>query len=97
MSGTIVLVGASREMGAAAARYRSPCVGLMGALYANGPVGPEAVNAAAPFGLEGAALALRTALGPLGVGVTPINPGNVATGEADAVARWIDMAQVRAT
>lgn len=95
MPETMVLVGANRGIGAAAARHLSPRVVLMGARCANGPVGPETANAAPNFGLEGASPALRTTL------QVPIPLADVlaATDFAlavSAVARRIDLAQVRA-
>lgn len=44
-------------------------------------ISPEVANAAAKFGLRGAAHALRRALRGSGIGCTVINPGNVATEE----------------
>jgi 3-oxoacyl-[acyl-carrier protein] reductase len=41
----------------------------------------EVANSASKFGLQGAAEALNIALRPLRIGVTVINPGNVATDE----------------
>lgn len=74
----------AQALAPALARAPTPRVVLVGALYANGPVGPEVANAASKFGLEGAALALQAALGAHGVGVTLLNPGNVATAEVEA-------------
>lgn len=74
----------AQTLAPALARAAKPRVVLMGALYAHGPVGPEVANTASKFGLEGAALALQVSLGPLGIGVTLINPGNVATAEVEA-------------
>jgi NAD(P)-dependent dehydrogenase (short-subunit alcohol dehydrogenase family) len=74
----------AQALAPALARAPRPRIVLMGALYAGGPVGPEVANAASKFGLEGAALALGAALGPQRIGVTLINPGNVATAEVEA-------------
>ena len=41
----------------------------------------EVANSASKFGLRGAAQALALSLGPLGIGVSVINPANVATPE----------------
>ncbi len=41
----------------------------------------EVANSASKFGLRGAAQALALSLGPLGIGVSTINPANVATPE----------------
>lgn len=53
---------------------------------------PEVAYAASKFGLRGAAHALRESLRPLGIGVTLLNPGTIATQEpyemdAQAVAK----------
>jgi NAD(P)-dependent dehydrogenase (short-subunit alcohol dehydrogenase family) len=74
----------AQALAPALARAANPRIVLMGALYAHGPIGPEVANVASKFGLEGAAVALGTALKPQGIGVTLINPGNVATGEVEA-------------
>jgi NAD(P)-dependent dehydrogenase (short-subunit alcohol dehydrogenase family) len=42
---------------------------------------PEVAYAASKFGLRGAAHALRESLRPLGIGVTLLNPGTIATQE----------------
>jgi NAD(P)-dependent dehydrogenase (short-subunit alcohol dehydrogenase family) len=51
---------------------------LVGALSGQDP---EVANSASKHGLRGAAQALALTLHPLGIGVTVINPGNVATEE----------------
>ncbi len=61
----------------------NPRVVLMGALTSkDNAASPEVANTASKFGLRGAAQALTLALP--GVGVTVINPGNVATPEVEA-------------
>jgi NAD(P)-dependent dehydrogenase (short-subunit alcohol dehydrogenase family) len=74
----------AQALAPALAKATTPRIVLMGALYAHSPIGPEVANAASKFGLEGAALALGAALRPQGIGVTLINPGNVATAEVEA-------------
>ncbi len=64
-------------------RAPNPRVVLMGALTSkDNAASPEVANTASKFGLRGAAQALTLALP--GVGVTVINPGNVATPEVEA-------------
>jgi 3-oxoacyl-[acyl-carrier protein] reductase len=58
---------------------------LVGSLSAlDNTAGPEVANSASKYGLRGAAQALALTLQPLGIGVTVINPGNVATEEVEA-------------
>lgn len=60
----------------------NPRVLLMGALSGrDGSATPEVANTASKFGLRGAAQAMALSLRPHAVGVTVINPGNVATPE----------------
>jgi NAD(P)-dependent dehydrogenase (short-subunit alcohol dehydrogenase family) len=67
----------------ALARAANPRIVLMGALTSkDNAASPEVANTASKFGLRGAAQALRLALP--GVGITVINPGNVATPEVEA-------------
>jgi NAD(P)-dependent dehydrogenase (short-subunit alcohol dehydrogenase family) len=55
---------------------------LVGSLTAmDNTATPEVANSASKYGLRGAAQALALTLHPKGIGVTVINPGNVATGE----------------
>jgi NAD(P)-dependent dehydrogenase (short-subunit alcohol dehydrogenase family) len=55
---------------------------LVGSLTAmDNTAGVEVANSASKYGLRGAAQALALTLQPRGVGVTVINPGNVATDE----------------
>lgn len=55
---------------------------LVGSLSGReGAATPEVANTASKAGLRGAAQALDLTLRPLGVGVTVLNPGNVATDE----------------
>lgn len=66
----------------ALARSANPKVVLMGALSGldNYPA-PEVANSASKFGMRGAVHAMRTALRAERIGLTVINPGNVATPE----------------
>lgn len=60
----------------------NPRIVLMGAASGrDGRATAEVANTASKFGLRGAAQALRPALAGTGIGVTVINPGNVATDE----------------
>jgi 3-oxoacyl-[acyl-carrier protein] reductase len=54
---------------------------LVGALSA---LDPEVANSASKYGLRGAAQALHLTLAPMRIGVTVINPGNIATDEVMA-------------
>lgn len=64
-------------------RAPNPRIVLMGALSSRDAAAtPEVANTASKFGLRGAAQALMQALP--GIGVTIINPGNVATPEVEA-------------
>ena len=64
-------------------RAPNPRILLMGALTSrDNAASPEVANTASKFGLRGAAQALTQALP--GVGVTVVNPGNVATPEVEA-------------
>ena len=61
-----------------------PRIILIGSLSGlDNAASPEVANTASKFGLRGAAQALALALRPAGVGVTLINPGNVATREVE--------------
>lgn len=67
----------------ALARSDNPRVVLIGALSGrDGGASPEVANTASKFGLRGAAQALRLALPR--IGVTVVNPGNIATDEVEA-------------
>jgi 3-oxoacyl-[acyl-carrier protein] reductase len=58
---------------------------LIGSLSGrDGGATPEVANTASKFGLRGAAQALALSLRPFGIGVTVINPGNLATPEVEA-------------
>jgi NAD(P)-dependent dehydrogenase (short-subunit alcohol dehydrogenase family) len=64
-------------------RAPNPRILLMGALTSrDNAASPEVANTASKFGLRGAAQALSQAFP--GVGVTVVNPGNVATPEVEA-------------
>jgi NAD(P)-dependent dehydrogenase (short-subunit alcohol dehydrogenase family) len=64
-------------------RAPNPRIVLMGALSSkDNAASPEVANTASKFGLRGAAQALSQALP--GIGVTVINPGNVATPEVES-------------
>ena len=66
------------------ARADDPRIVLMGSLSGLDNFEPvEVANTASKFGLRGAAQALAVALRPAGVGVTIINPGNIATPEVE--------------
>jgi 3-oxoacyl-[acyl-carrier protein] reductase len=57
-------------------------VAMVGSLSAlDNTASIEVANSASKYGLRGAAQALALTLHPLGIGVTVINPGNVATEE----------------
>lgn len=63
----------------------NPRVVMIGALSSEPAAAtPEAANTAAKAGLAGLSESLRLTLAPMGVGVTLINPGNVATPEVEA-------------
>ena len=64
------------------AQASNPRVVFIGALSGlDNAATAEVANTASKFGLRGAAQALARALRPQGIGVTVINPGNVATPE----------------
>jgi NAD(P)-dependent dehydrogenase (short-subunit alcohol dehydrogenase family) len=64
-------------------RSANPRIVLMGALTSKDKAAsPEVANTASKFGLRGAAQSLTQALP--GMGVTVVNPGNVATPEVEA-------------
>lgn len=64
------------------AKAPNPRVVFIGALSGlDNAATVEVANTASKFGLRGAAQALALALRPQGIGVTVINPGNVATAE----------------
>jgi NAD(P)-dependent dehydrogenase (short-subunit alcohol dehydrogenase family) len=66
------------------ARSQNPRIILMGALSGlAGRASREVANTAAKFGLQGAAHALALSLRDRGIGVSVINPGNVATPEVE--------------
>lgn len=66
-------------------RAAAPRVVLIGALSGlDNAASREVANSASKFGLRGAAQAMRKELGGRGLGVTVINPGNVATPEVEA-------------
>jgi 3-oxoacyl-[acyl-carrier protein] reductase len=67
---------------AAAANPRVVMIGSLSGLPGRGSA--EVANTAAKFGLQGAAEALRLSFRGTGIGVTVINPGNVATPEVEA-------------
>jgi NAD(P)-dependent dehydrogenase (short-subunit alcohol dehydrogenase family) len=78
----IAPVDLARRLLPALARSANPRIVLLGALSAHpGQATPEVANTASKSGLMGAAEALRLALRGRGIGVTVINPGNVATDE----------------
>ncbi len=70
-------------------RGRNPRVLFVGALSGlDNMATPEVANSASKYGLRGAAHALHAALAGTGIGVTVVNPGNVATEEViDDIAR----------
>ncbi len=75
------------------ARAANGRIVLIGALSGrDGAATVEVANTASKFGLRGAAQALEKALVPLGIAVTVVNPGNVATDEvlADLAAGRMD-------
>ena len=68
----------------ALARSANPRVVLMGALSGlPNRATPEVANTASKFGLQGAAQALTLSLRDHGIGISVINPGNVATPEVE--------------
>lgn len=58
------------------------CIGSLSAL--DNTATAEVANSASKYGLRGAAQALALTLHPMGIGVSVINPGNVATEEVEA-------------
>ncbi|MGY6547848.1 MAG: SDR family NAD(P)-dependent oxidoreductase [Roseinatronobacter sp.] len=73
-----------RTLAPALRRAPNPRIVLIGALSGrDGGATPEVANTASKFGLRGAAQALSLSLHPMGIGVTVINPGNVATPEVE--------------
>lgn len=70
----------AQALAPALARARNPRIVFIGALFGCDRA-VEVANTASKFGLTGAARALSTALRPQGIGVTVVNPGNVATEE----------------
>lgn len=73
----------AQALAPALARSDNPRIVLIGALSGReGGASPEVANTASKFGLRGAAAALRLSLPH--VGVTVVNPGNVATAEVEA-------------
>lgn len=69
----------------ALAKAAKPRVVIIGALSGrDGAATPEVANTASKFGLRGAAQALALTLRPMGIGLSLINPGNVATEEVEA-------------
>lgn len=75
----------AQRLAPALSRSANPRIVLIGALSGrDGSATPEVANTACKFGLRGAAQALTLSLRPMGVGVTIINPGNLATSEVEA-------------
>jgi NAD(P)-dependent dehydrogenase (short-subunit alcohol dehydrogenase family) len=74
----------AQALAPALARAADPRIVLMGALWGDGDAGLEVANTASKVGLRGAALALGRALRPQGIGVTLIDPENVATAEVES-------------
>jgi NAD(P)-dependent dehydrogenase (short-subunit alcohol dehydrogenase family) len=73
----------AQALAPALSRSDNPRMVMIGALSGrDGGATPEVANTASKFGLRGAAQALRLSLPQLGV--TVINPGNVATAEVEA-------------
>lgn len=73
----------ARRLAPALRRAANPRIVLMGALSGQpGRATPEVANTASKAGLLGAAAALRLSLP--GIGVSVLNPGNVATPEVEA-------------
>ncbi|MGI1664136.1 SDR family NAD(P)-dependent oxidoreductase [Palleronia sp. KMU-117] len=73
----------ARALAPALLRAANPRIVLMGAVSSkDNAATPEVANTASKFGLRGAAQALRLSLPRLGI--TVINPGNVATPEVEA-------------
>lgn len=69
----------------ALARAEKPRVVIIGALSGrDGAATPEVANTASKFGLRGAAQAMALSLRPMGIGISVIHPGNVATEEVEA-------------
>lgn len=76
----------AQALAPALARSDNPRIVLIGSLSGrDGQASPEVANTASKFGLRGAAQALRLSLPT--VGVTVVNPGNVATAEVEADVR----------
>ena len=73
-----------QTLASALARASNPRVVLMGALSGlPNRASPEVANTASKFGLQGAAQALALSLRGQGIGISIINPGNVATPEVE--------------
>lgn len=74
----------TQALAPALARVKTPRVILMGALSGlPGRASAEVANTAAKFGLQGAAQAMTLSLRAQRIGVSVINPGNVATPEVE--------------
>jgi 3-oxoacyl-[acyl-carrier protein] reductase len=74
----------AQRLAPALGRAANPRIVLIGSLSGrDGGATPEVANTASKFGLRGAAQALALSLHPLGIGVTVINPGNLATPEVE--------------
>jgi 3-oxoacyl-[acyl-carrier protein] reductase len=75
----------AQRLAPALGRAANPRIIVIGSLSGrDGGATPEVANTASKFGLRGAAQALALSLRPLGIGVTVINPGNLATPEVEA-------------
>ena len=75
----------AQRLAPALALAANPRIVLIGSLSGcDGQAGREVANTASKFGLRGAAQALDMTLRPMGIGVTLINPDNVATPEVVA-------------
>ncbi len=79
---TIAPIELSKQLAQNLAQAENPRIVFIGALSGfDNAATVEVANTASKFGLRGAAQALRLALSSLGIGITVINPGNVATAE----------------
>lgn len=75
----------TRRLALALSQAPNPRIVLIGSLSGrDGGATPEVANTASKFGLRGAADSLALSLRPLRIGVTVINPGNIATPEVEA-------------
>lgn len=74
-----------QSLAPALAKAAKPRVVIIGALSGrDGAASPEVANTASKFGLRGAAQAMALTLRPMGIGISLIHPGNVATEEVES-------------